>query len=225
MIPFLFFYIAYSFRGEVRKKCLLTGLGFICIFGGEALNYHIIQRELPAIVSLFGGYYEIFPPFIIIVGLITLTQIGNIYVILSVIPDMNVVPRTLLVMVPDGRCIYSYKFEKKDATDEDLIAGFISSISNVIQEITKSTTQLDLISQKDIFIVLEYGNNVIGMLIINRYDKRIRQYLRSFVDEFELKYKAFLSNWHGELSCFLDADKKVIEKVFEPFILKEKFKR
>ncbi|MHA1428070.1 MAG: hypothetical protein ACTSQI_18975 [Candidatus Helarchaeota archaeon] len=151
-IPFLFFYIAYSFTGEVRKRSILTGLGFFLIFAGEAVNYHVILRSFPFLIDIFGPTSTILPPLIILTGLLTLTQIKDVYVILSIIPDMNVIPRSLLVMAPDGRCMYSYKFEKKNATDENLITSFISGISSVIQEITKSSTYVDLISQKDIFI-------------------------------------------------------------------------
>lgn len=46
VVPLLYLYIGYRSEGDVRRKAYLTFGGYIFIFGGEALNIHILTRAL-----------------------------------------------------------------------------------------------------------------------------------------------------------------------------------
>ncbi|MHA1314370.1 MAG: hypothetical protein ACTSSI_06355 [Candidatus Helarchaeota archaeon] len=54
VVPLLYLYIGMKSEGDIRRKAILTFFGYVSIFGGEALNIHILTRAMDFVWSLLN---------------------------------------------------------------------------------------------------------------------------------------------------------------------------
>ncbi len=112
-----------------------------------------------------------------------------------------------------GINLYAHSFTGKISIDGELIAGSISGITGILQEITKSERRLKLIDQDDIKIMLEYGSYVTGALITEENFKNLRKKVQSVVKLFELQYGDQLKQFIGLVDEF-EGIQHLVEDVF-----------
>lgn len=84
------------------------------------------------------------------------------------------------------------------SVDPDLVASFVLAI--VIFE----NRQLKTFAKEGYVVILEEGNHVLGLLIVDKVDSETpyRDALKSIIDKFETDYKSNFENWRGDIRPF-----------------------
>ncbi|MFX0134706.1 MAG: hypothetical protein ACFFDN_13785 [Candidatus Hodarchaeota archaeon] len=94
-----------------------------------------------------------------------------------------------------------------------MIAGSISGISSIIQELTRSKERIEVIKQKDLKILLKYGKFVTAALIAEEDLEILHSKLKMLIDEFETLFQYVLPKWKGDLDVFSPV-KVMVERIF-----------
>ncbi len=103
----------------------------------------------------------------------------------------------------------STKLHDLPELDENLIAGMISAISGFLEEVLMGDENLSLIDRDNIKIMLEYSENLIGLLFINKESPQLRSTLKQILSDVEEEYKDALKDWTGEVTKFRKMDEKI----------------
>ncbi len=88
--------------------------------------------------------------------------------------------------------------------DENLIAGMITAISSFLEEVLQGDENLSLIDRDNIKIMLEYSDNLIGLLFVNKETPQTREDLKTILSKTEANHKEDFAGWTGEISRFAD---------------------
>jgi len=118
-----------------------------------------------------------------------------------------------LIKADSGVCIYEHPFISEDLMESQLVGGSISGITKLMQEITRSPQRLQLMDHGNIKILLEYGTDIIGVLIVEANFNILRKKLKMLVDQFEIRFRKSLENYTGLLDEFR-ASKELINEIF-----------
>ena len=139
----------------------------------------------------------------------------------------------LFLMVPDGRAVFSFNFRPIEIGDLTMFTSALNGISILLEELTKrdrlENIELGTKDQQDteLELMFEYGDlelnytnnkNLIGVLLVNKENKKIREYLKNFIINFEQLYgNNFLPSWNGRISDFYSA-KHLVYNIFSDYI-------
>ncbi|MFX0055800.1 MAG: hypothetical protein ACFFAX_10835 [Promethearchaeota archaeon] len=84
------------------------------------------------------------------------------------------------------------------SVDPDLVASFVLAI------IIFENRQLKTFTKEGYVVVIEEGNYVVGLLIIDKVedDTEYRQALIKLIEQFESEYEIHLQNWKGDIRPF-----------------------
>jgi hypothetical protein len=84
------------------------------------------------------------------------------------------------------------------SVDPDLVASFVLAI------IIFENRQLKTFTKEGYVVVIEEGEHVVGLLIIDRVDndEPFRSALRNIIEKFERKYESQLLSWKGDIRPF-----------------------
>ncbi|NVM01311.1 MAG: hypothetical protein HWN67_03185, partial [Candidatus Helarchaeota archaeon] len=121
--------------------------------------------------------------------------------------------RHLYLIMEGGINVYDQAFITEKGLESDLIAGGISGISSLIQELTKSKERVEVIKQKDLKILLKYGTYITAALLSEEDLEILHSKLKSLVEEFENLFQYVLPDWKGDLEVFSPA-KVMVERIF-----------
>jgi len=138
----------------------------------------------------------------------------------------------LFIIFPDGRSLFSYNLEAIPIGEASMITSALSAIGHLLKEITKSVERLDSIDVTDKHLLFEYGKenlapdekkkknwNLVGVLMVNKENKRAKQLLKDFLNKFEKKYLEFIKPYFdGCIDYFKDAE-LLIKEVFKEFLI------
>ncbi len=119
-----------------------------------------------------------------------------------------------LIHQESGIALYDHSFMKKKLVDSQLVAGGISGIALLLQELTQSNRMLKIIDLEDLKILMEHGQYVMGALIAEENYGILRKKLSKFVSAFENQYMEYLSDFTGSTSEFETAS-WLIEQIFQ----------
>lgn len=119
-----------------------------------------------------------------------------------------------LIYQEKGIALYDHSFMKEKLVDSQLMAGGISGVAILLQELTQSKRRLKIIDLEDLKILMEYGEYIMGALITEENYGILRKKLSKLVSAFENQYIEYLSNFTGSTSEFETAD-WLIEQVFQ----------
>lgn len=113
-----------------------------------------------------------------------------------------------------GICLFEYSFTKSSLST-NLISGFLTAIRDFGSEISSQETAITKLAYKDFEIVLEEGEKATSALILKGSppDNLIKK-LKSFISEFEQKYKGELTNWDRQV-IFKGKSDELAKKIFE----------
>ncbi|MFX0135222.1 MAG: tetratricopeptide repeat protein, partial [Candidatus Hodarchaeota archaeon] len=130
----------------------------------------------------------------------------------------------LCIFLKNGISIYDYTFKSKSEisqqliTGEDLsphlIAGGLSGISALIQELTQSRTKVKIVEQEEMTILLENGRYVTAALITEENLITLRNKLMQLIIEIEDFFQEELENFAGNIDVFSKIG-KFVQKIFE----------
>ncbi|MFW9846166.1 MAG: hypothetical protein ACFFD6_05435 [Candidatus Thorarchaeota archaeon] len=93
------------------------------------------------------------------------------------------------------------------SVDPDLVASFVLAI------IIFENRQLKTFTKEGYVVVIEEGNHVVGLLIIDKVedDTPYRQALIRMIERFESEYEAQLLNWRGDIRPFREFALHILE--------------
>lgn len=123
----------------------------------------------------------------------------------------------LYLFVPGGICIYDYPFQREIEADEAISPGMFSagleSISMLIQELTSRGSNVKIVEQEDMTIMLEHGNYCSGALITEDNLMILQRKLKQLIQEVEEFYQEEFENFKGNVTSFSKVG-KFIQKYF-----------
>ncbi len=112
----------------------------------------------------------------------------------------------MVIYKQNGIVIYSKTstiLQELPEFDENLVAGMISAIGSFLEEVLTGDENLSLIDRDNIKIILEYSENLIGLIFVNKENPKIRTDLRTVLSKIETEYKASFERWTGDISKFI----------------------
>ncbi|MFX1451537.1 MAG: hypothetical protein ACFFCM_11880 [Promethearchaeota archaeon] len=120
----------------------------------------------------------------------------------------------IYLFVPSGICLATHSFKLKEEIEPHLVAGGLTGISALIQEVTKSETKIKRVEQEEITILLEHGKYLTAALITEEDLITLQNKLVKLIQDVENFYQEELENFSGNLSVFSKIE-KFIQKTFE----------
>jgi len=109
--------------------------------------------------------------------------------------------------------IHEHKFKDLGEIEANLVSGGLTGLSILIQEITKKETNLRIIEQEGITIILEHGKFLTGAMIVEENLNMIRKKLRKFIDKVEVNFHQKLADSPNIISEFSEIE-KITLKIF-----------
>jgi len=93
------------------------------------------------------------------------------------------------------------------SVDPDLVASFVLAI------IIFENRQLKTFTKEGYVVVIEEGNHVVGLLIVDKVDEddSYRSALRGIIERFEAEFDAQLNNWKGDIRPFREFALRILE--------------
>ncbi|MFX0132743.1 MAG: GTP-binding protein [Candidatus Hodarchaeota archaeon] len=116
--------------------------------------------------------------------------------------------------IPTGTCIYDQSFQAATGISPNLVAGGLTGISHLMQEVTQKETKVKIIEQEDVIVLLEHSKYVSAALVAKENLITLRNKLKDVVQEVEEFFKEELENFKGKITPFLKIS-KFVNKIFE----------
>ncbi len=158
-------------------------------------------------VAFFGGIWARFMgDLLIITGLLLVSMLFIGVPSLSEF-DWHLKIKYLNIVHNSGISLAAYSFNQEGADesgsmDELLMAGGLTSISQIISDIIESDKHLDLVDHGDLKILFEFGEFLINILIADEDLEVLRSKLKRFTNQVEFIYGENLVKWDGDLTQF-----------------------
>ncbi len=103
----------------------------------------------------------------------------------------------LYLTLKSGICIYDRSFSGDREANTDLVAGGITGIATLIQEMTASNGKLEVIRQEGVKILLSPGVHTTGVLVAGEDLNILHKKLATFVSESESLFQYEFPSWKG----------------------------
>jgi hypothetical protein len=131
----------------------------------------------------------------------------------------------LSIIHNSGVSIGHFHFNQEEGTDSKsiddlLIAGGLTSITQLVSNITKSERKLDFVDHGDMKILFEYGKYLINVLVVEEPLVILRTKLKRVTEILEMLYSENLEHWDGDLNQFVLLE-PIVNAHFKPKIEKE----
>ncbi|NVM04738.1 MAG: hypothetical protein HWN67_20630 [Candidatus Helarchaeota archaeon] len=117
-------------------------------------------------------------------------------------------------IMPNGVSIYDHSFRVEKDVEPQLVAGGLTGISALIQEVTKSQTKVKIVEQEEMLILLEHGKYTTVALITEENLMTLRNKLKQLIQDIEDFYQEEFETYSGNLSVFSKIG-KFVQKIFE----------
>ncbi len=206
IIPYFIFrmFKTLSRRYQFYTIGLFGGLSFILVGNLGASD---------VAVSIFGTYIRILASLLMILGISLLALFFNILPSLS---ELNWYDKLKYIIIIDqtGICLYDEDFQEKTRLNKRLLAAALFNVHEFLDQMTKGFKKLKILEKGDEFFILEYGQQVIGVLVTTELLESLKYLLRSFVIEFENFYSDILKSWNGDARMFLPTS-QLTSKIFK----------
>ena len=123
------------------------------------------------------------------------------------------IQRLYLFTVDKGIVIHDQTFKSLVANEPNFVSGGFLGLSALIQEITQKKSQVKIIEQEGISIILESGKYLTGALIAEENLRTLRNKLIEFIREIETFYEEELEEKEINTSLFTKVE-KFTHKIF-----------
>ncbi|MDD1776772.1 MAG: hypothetical protein LUQ65_01280 [Candidatus Helarchaeota archaeon] len=107
----------------------------------------------------------------------------------------------IIFTTQNGVGLYSENFREKKEINEVLVAGALWGIQVFLKTILIDS-HLKVLSKGSDVILMEYGQKIVGILIVQQELEILKSILKKMVMEFEQFYATILQNWDGDLKIF-----------------------
>ncbi len=164
-------------------------------------------------ISLFGGFQIRFlGDLFILFGLFLVAFFINSVPSLAEIGWRDKIKYVIITNYA-GLELYSENFRERSQIDEILVAGAIYGINIFLKSVLEEQDNVKAISKGKDTILMEYGKNVIGILIVEQELEILKYLLKNLVNQFEEIFGETLANWNRDIRLFEPA-KYIINEVF-----------
>ncbi|NVM00691.1 MAG: hypothetical protein HWN67_00025 [Candidatus Helarchaeota archaeon] len=116
--------------------------------------------------------------------------------------------------LPQGICLYDHSFKREEDIEPQLVAGGLSGISAIIQEVTKDKTNIKKIEQEEMTLLLEHGKYLSVALLTEENLVTLQKKLGTLIQDVEDFYQEELETYSGNLTVFSKIG-KFVQKIFE----------
>ncbi|NVM02495.1 MAG: hypothetical protein HWN67_09185 [Candidatus Helarchaeota archaeon] len=193
--------------GMLKRRMYISLVGLISAGVGSALRNYFINE--------FLGYY-IFSigTSIVIIGLLLMAYGFSAF---STLTDLKWKDKLyqLYVVTENGICLYAHSFENNlPITNSELLATGFSGIQKLLSEILKTKEALRIIEYKNLKILIDFGPNIVFLLVISEQSAFLFYKLKEFSEKFSNFFKDLLKNWQGNTEIFTPT-KSLIQSIFE----------
>lgn len=190
---------------EQKRRLRLNVYGFVTAASITILGWAGISDLGTAI---FGIFVRLIGDIFIITGM---TLISLLFLGLPRLSEINWMEKvnSLYIMHNSGRALYNYSFKEEKDLDEDafdsrsqLIAGGLTSVTQVISNLIQSKEKLEIVDHGDKKIMFEYGDYTINVLIVDEILDILRIKLKNLTKDIETLYQNQLDSWDGDVDKF-----------------------
>jgi hypothetical protein len=102
-----------------------------------------------------------------------------------------------------SKSLYYKNFFEGEVKSEDLFAGGISGLDNLIKRFTDVNKSIDILNYKDKKIILNFGEKIISAMIIKRNIQNLRYFLNQITEKFESYFLDYLE-YYDRYESLLD---------------------
>ncbi|MFX0135983.1 MAG: carbon-nitrogen hydrolase family protein, partial [Candidatus Hodarchaeota archaeon] len=114
----------------------------------------------------------------------------------------------------DGGCIYDQSFKAEEEVSANLVAGGLTGVDALIQEVTKTETKVKIIEKEDMTILLEHVKYVSVALVTEENLATLRNKMKQAVREIEDFFQEELKHFNGNITPFQKI-RKFMQNIFE----------
>ena len=209
-------------RENIKYRGRINGFFISLVFFGVILGF-FFSRTLNFLYSIYPELNVIIPDFpnrlnsfLLVILLVWMMAMKEILV--SKERDWASTIISFLVFHKNGVCLYDQRFKSKDGDlpskmDENVIAGALTGILNLISEITQSKEWLRKIDKEGNYLYFSYGKSHVVTIISSMDLPIITKKLDAFSKDFGTKFEKEIKNFVGNVSFFEDT-KYLVEKYF-----------
>ncbi|HUX98949.1 MAG TPA: hypothetical protein VMV49_05310 [Candidatus Deferrimicrobium sp.] len=166
-----------------------------------------------AAVKLFNGLYiRVIGDSIIIIGMILVAFFVNLIPSLAEIGWRDKI-KYVILSTKSGIDLYNENFQEHRPINEVLVSGAIWGIQIFLQNVISDSKGVKVISKGNDVVILDNGNYVIGILIVEQELEILKYLLKKLIFQFEEYYSPILQNWKGDLELFKPT-KYLISSIF-----------
>lgn len=111
----------------------------------------------------------------------------------------------LAIMSQSGLSIAHFHFnqdKESQSIDDLLMAGGLTSLSQVISGMVQSEKKLDSVDHGDLKLLFQYGKYLINVLVVSAPLVILRLKLKKVTETLEMLYQEELAHWDGDLTRF-----------------------
>ncbi len=157
-------YFALNIRKKgvnITKQIIAMAVGWIVLFSGGLLT----SEEVVGLFATSALLVQAFGYTLVFIGIVAST-LG-----FWTLPSLNELEwrdqvEHLYLMVKSGIIIYDQSFRGERSLDSNLVAGGITGIASLIQEITSTAGKLEVIQQEGAKILIHPGVYITGVLVV-----------------------------------------------------------
>lgn len=202
MISFLGFAIVLIYFLTIIKRIWKFYKGYsIGLFMGIFLWLLGYTGTSDIAITLFGGFYiRVIGDIAILGGMSLVALFVNLIPSLAEIGWRDKI-KYVILMTKGGLGLYSEKFQEAEQVSDVLLAGSIFGIDSFFNNVLKDA-QLEIIERGKDVILIEKGELVTGVLIVEQNLRIFRYLLKKLVIQFEFFYSRLLMKWRGDTSFF-----------------------
>ncbi|HUY01003.1 MAG TPA: hypothetical protein VMV49_15680 [Candidatus Deferrimicrobium sp.] len=220
MLPIIFImgfgflgFLIHRTSGTVRHQFVIILVGQFVYGVGQGFNTDFVQ-------NLFFDAYPLFD--IRFVGLSCIV-VGLIFIALAFwrLPSFTEIEwhskmvSLYVITTEHGLCCLHYPFRAQTGSmAPQLISGGVSGILSLVKEMTSSKMHLKVLDHEDVKILFEYGLYTTTVLLAEADLQIYHDKLKTFVEEFESKFKQYLIKWTGSMIEFGPAA-EIVVRIFE----------
>lgn len=179
--------------------------GFILIGLGLLFTSDLIIGFYSIEIRLIGSFLQVISIFLIYFFFINLPPFSEF--------DWYEKIEHLFIIDKGGICLYNHVFgENSDLMDENLIAGAISSINLILQELT-DIKGISVLQKKGKGVIIVPSELSTGVIFCTEELSTIKLLLKRFVEKFETIFHNILFDWDGDLQRFKNTE-KIVNEIF-----------
>ncbi len=194
----------------LRRRMYFSIIGTLIITTGLTFRVFSYSRYSGLIIYLIGTFMAIIGTAIMVYSFSAFTTFTDL--------NWKEKLREIYLINNNGICLYAFSFEKNTNLDyfEDniLMGGVFSSIDKLLAEMMKTKEKLQLIDYKNLKVLMERGEKVFGILILNDESSFLQYKLTTFLKEFEIFFGEEITNFVGDITEFKIA-KRLVQHIFE----------